>query len=58
METSAKTGFNVEELFVSAAKLLYEDYKRIKSKSKKTDEKLKLDNDIIVNTENKKRCCK
>jgi SHS2 domain-containing protein len=25
METSAKTGFNVEELFCSAAKILYEE---------------------------------
>ena len=56
METSAKTGFNVEDLFVKAAKLLYENYNKIKSKSKKTDEKLKLDSDYIKNA-NKKGCC-
>ena len=26
METSAKTGFNTKELFVEAAKVLYDDY--------------------------------
>ena len=29
METSAKTGFNAKELFIEAAKLLYEDYMKI-----------------------------
>ena len=56
METSAKTGFNAEQLFVKAAKLLYDNYNYIKSKSKKTDEKLKLDTDNIKNA-NKKGCC-
>ena len=27
METSAKTGVNTQELFVKAAKVLFEDYK-------------------------------
>jgi hypothetical protein len=46
METSAKTGFNAEELFIEGAKLLFKDYNQYK-KSKKKDtekEKLKLDN--------------
>lgn len=29
IETSAKTGFNAKELFIEAAKLLYEDYMKI-----------------------------
>ena len=29
METPAKTGFNAKELFIEAAKLLYEDYMKI-----------------------------
>ena len=26
METSAKTGYNAQELFIEAAKILYKDY--------------------------------
>ena len=36
METSAKTGFNTQELFVQAAKVLYEDYMLYKKKAEKT----------------------
>ena len=32
METSAKTGFNTQELFVKAAKVLFEDYNEYKKK--------------------------
>ena len=42
-ETSAKTGFNTEELFVQAAKLLYKDYIYYERKKKKGENKLKLD---------------
>ena len=35
METSAKTGFNTQELFVQAAKVLYDDYMKYKQKNKK-----------------------
>ena len=46
METSAKTGFNTQELFVEAAKVLYDDYMKYKRKQKKQpNEKIKLDND-------------
>ena len=42
METSAKTGLNAKELFVEAAKLLYQDYNIYKTKkAKKQGEKLK-----------------
>ena len=34
METSAKTGFNTQELFVKAAKVLFEDYNEYKKKKK------------------------
>ena len=53
METSAKTGFNTQELFIEAAKILFEDYNKYKLKPKKSGEKLKLENDNNVN-ENKK----
>ena len=42
METSAKTGFNTQELFVEAAKILYDDYMKYKKKQKKPNEKVKL----------------
>ena len=35
METSAKTGLNAKELFVEAAKLLYQDYNIYKTKKAK-----------------------
>ena len=55
METSAKTGLNAKELFVEAAKLLYQDYNIYKTKkAKKQGEKLKKDED---NTAQKKSGC-
>ena len=57
METSAKIGFNTQELFVEAAKVLYEDYKKYKGRPKKVGEKLiKSDNEKKDN--DKKVCCK
>ena len=53
METSAKTGMNAQELFIEAAKLLYEDYKEYKSDRKKSEgEALKKNKKI-----KKKGCC-
>ena len=43
METSAKTGFNTQELFVQAAKVLYDDYMKYKQKNKKPSERVKLE---------------
>lgn len=43
METSAKTGFNTQELFVQAAKVLYNDYMKYKQKNKKPSERVKLE---------------
>ena len=57
MECSAKTGFNTNEIFISAAKLLYEDHKKNKTIPKK-EEKLKLDHDDIKKVEKKGGCCK
>ena len=57
METSAKTGFNTQELFIEAAKLLFEDYNKYKSKPKKTGEKLKLENENNVEESKKRGCC-
>jgi GTPase SAR1 family protein len=55
METSAKTGMNVEELFVKAAKLLFQDYKLYKKdKIKKTENKILLTQKPKIK---KKSCC-
>ena len=54
METSAKSGMNTEELFISAAKLLYNDYSKYKKKSKK-GEKLKKTQEN--EKPKKKGCC-
>ena len=57
METSAKTGFNAEKLFIQAAKLLYTEYKELQTKqpNKKNDNK-KLDN-INKIIKKKRKCC-
>jgi len=58
-ETSAKTGFNTEELFVQAAKLLYNDYSfygKQKKKDKKDEGKVKLDEQQETKPV-KKGCC-
>ena len=57
METSAKTGFNTQKLFIEAAKLLYKDYSKYKKKPRKDSEKLKLEKNKNKNDE-KKGCCK
>ena len=56
METSAKTGFNSEELFIEEAKLLFKDYNQYKKGKKKEPqkEKVKLDNGT---DKEKKKCC-
>lgn len=59
-ESSAKTGMNVEEIFIQAAKVLYKDYLEYnednKKKKKKTEKKSLITNDE-TNIEKKKGCC-
>ena len=57
METSAKTGFNAQELFVEAGKLLYKEYTKYKKRPKKTGEKLKTEEEAETKTKEKKKCC-
>ena len=54
IETSAKTGFNTEKLFVEAGKLLYKEYSKFKKRPKKTGETLKNEGET---NEKKKKCC-
>ena len=55
-ETSAKTGLNAEELFVQAAKVLYDDYFKYEKKKKKDEDKVKL-NELQETKPEKKGCC-
>ena len=67
METSAKTGANVKEVFMNAAKILYSEHKNYKTRLSRPDSFIKLNNEIddnqdIIETEEvedqtKKRCC-
>ena len=42
METSAKTGFNAEKVFIEAAKVLYQDYLSYKERSSRTGSMLSI----------------
>ena len=71
METSAKTGFNAEKVFIEAAKVLYQDYLSYKERSSRTSSMLSIPlsysgikNEVslpkpIIKKENKKEegCC-
>ena len=57
METSAKTGFNTQELFIKAAQVLYEDYMLYKRKERKPNQKVKLEKNIEKKEEKKGGCC-
>ena len=56
LETSAKTGYNTQELFIEAAKLLYKEYITL-NKSQKNNQKIKLNNEA-VSKKSEKKCCK
>jgi len=53
-ETSAKTGFNAKEVFTEAARILYEEHKRYKSRAVNNDIIDELPNDTNNNTKLKK----
>ena len=64
LETSAKTGFNVQEIFINSAKMLYEEHNKTKSRISRPDSLLRLPTypEIIENGDNnekprKKKCC-
>jgi hypothetical protein len=56
LETSAKTGYNTQELFVEAAKILYKEYV-VLNKIPKNNQKLKLNTEVI-DKKSEKKCCK
>ena len=68
LETSAKTGDNVQNVFINAAKILYQEHIKYKDRASRPDSFIRLpsaiggNQDIIENdyeNENprKKRCC-
>ncbi len=59
LETSAKTGFNAEKIFVQAAKLLYTEYKELKKTKHepKPDTTTKLDDINNIMVKKKRKCC-
>ena len=57
-ECSAKTGYNVKEIFFDAAKYLYKTYKEFRSQNKlSTPGRLKIDGDKNNALDKKKRKC-
>ena len=66
LETSAKSGINVQDIFINAAKILYEENNKTKSRLSRPESLLRLssygDPEIIENDDNtenprKKKCC-
>jgi hypothetical protein len=60
IESSAKTGFNAEKIFVQAPKLLYTEFKEIaktQQENKVINKKLENINNINNIVKNKKKCC-
>ena len=53
METSAKTGFNAQELLVEAGKILFAEYNKLKKQPLSLGEHLKKK----TKNEKKKKCC-
>ena len=57
METSAKTGFNAENLFIQAGKVLYSEYVKYKQTPKISGNYLKKKEIIGTKDKKKKKCC-
>ena len=61
METSAKTGINVQDIFIQAAKILYKDYltyyEEKKKKAKKEDSTKLIKKTNLDQKDQKKGCC-
>ena len=59
MESSAKTGMNVNDIFIQAAKILYKDYLEYSSE-KKNKKEIDINTKILNNNKSdkkKKGCC-
>ena len=56
METSAKTGFNAQNLFIEASKILLNEYNLYQNNTKQKIGK-KLDKNNTGKINKKKKCC-
>ena len=63
MEASAKTGFNAQEIFIEASKILYDEYQKYKNDKDNNTNRMKMENNDLDTKSNerpqrkKKHCC-
>ena len=57
IETSAKTGFNAEKLFIEAGKVLYKEYMKLRNQSILSGEHIRKKVELNKDVEEKKKCC-
>ena len=57
METSAKTGFNAQNIFVEAGKILYNEYVKYKEGAKISETHAKKKLEKQEKKSEKKKCC-
>ena len=57
IETSAKTGFNAEKLFIEAGKVLYNEYMKLRNQSILSGDHIRNKVEIKRDVEEKKKCC-
>ena len=57
IETSAKTGFNAEKLFIEAGKVLYNEYMKLRNQSILSGDHIRKKVELKRDDEEKKKCC-
>ena len=57
IETSAKTGFNAEKLFIEAGKVLYNEYMKLRNQSILSGDHIRKKVELKRDAEEKKKCC-
>ena len=57
IETSAKTGFNAEKLFIEAGKVLYKEYMKLRNQSILSGDHIRKKVELKRDVEEKKKCC-
>ena len=57
IETSAKTGFNAEKLFIEAGKVLYNEYMKLRNQSILSGDHIRKKVELKRDVEKKKKCC-
>ena len=57
IETSAKTGFNAEKLFIEAGKVLYNEYMKLRNQSILSGDHIRKKVELKRDVEEKKKCC-